>query len=215
MLQRRKSTEVPAKESSSVDYKNLPEGDADGRLALVADLGLQRREHKNVHKGNFQQLALGIEIVGESFEMDGETKPVMLWTKPFYVYDTLTEKGNELAYALAFDPTSKEGQQFDWDAVLGKPCNVVIEHTPDKTNPEKKYDNIARLGAIPAKYQDAVPEMRMTPATGDGADVTSHFYGLVDYVYKQKLYHEEAAADHATTIQHPALSDDFDDDIPF
>ena len=214
MLTRRQSTEVP-KSESNVDYKNLELGDHEGRLALVADLGLQRKEFSGEHKGNFQQLALGIEILGEVFEMDGVTKPVMLWTKPFYVYDTLTEKGNELVYALAFDSAAHEGQLFDWDSVLGEACNVVVSHTPDKQDPNKKYDNIARLTAIPAKYRSAVPEMKMSTATGDGTDVTSHFYGLVDYVYKQKLYAEAAMDDNATTQQQP-VSDDFDDmDTPF
>ena len=218
MLTRRKATGVQASSGdSTIDYQNLDAGEHEGRLVLVADLGLQRKEYKGEFKGNFQQIALGIEICGKSFSIDGEEKPVMLWTKPFVVYDSLTEKGNELVYALAFDPTARPDQSFDWDGQLGAPCNVVIGHTQDKQDPEKKYDNITRISSIPEKYRADVPTARMNTASGDGADVTSHLYGLTKFVYDRKVYEEEAVQDHATTVQHPVLdnSADFDDEIPF
>lgn len=228
MLQRRKPTEVLEKESSGnveIEYENLEPGEHEGRLVFVADLGLQRSEQKGVHKGNFQQLALGIEIVGKTFKKDGEEYPVMIWAKPFFTYGILTERGNELPLALAFNSKAVEGVEFDWDAELGKPVTAVIINKTVKGKdgaPDHVYDNIARLVAIPEKYQAGVAEASIAPASGNGKDVTDHFRGLVKFVWDKQVYEQEAVADAKTDNQftrgrvpQQTLDDNFDDDIPF
>jgi hypothetical protein len=194
-LNRREATEVLKKESegTTLVYDNLPVGDNEGRLVYVADLGLQSRVFKGTFKGNFQQLALGIEIPDHPMKNeDGESLPRILWTKPFYIYEKMGETGHEYAYYSAFDTSAQAETVPDWDAQLGKPINVVVEHNQGKgENSDKTYDNIKALTPIPAKYQEGVAVATITPAIGDADDaenvVTKALYGLVKHVYDKRV----------------------------
>lgn len=186
-------------EGSSGEGANIPNLDAgeyEGRLVYVADLGLQRKEFKGKFQGNIQQIALGIEIIGETIELDDEVRPRYMWTKPFYIYQSLTEKGTELKMYNIFDPTASDGEVPDWEAQLGKPCNVIVEHV-EKDG--KTYDNIKAIAAIPAKYHDSVGPMTMTPAIGDADDddneVNQALFGLTDYVFKKRVDLSDVADD--------------------
>jgi hypothetical protein len=172
----------------SANIPNLEAGEHEGRLVYVADLGLQRKEYKGQFQGDIQQIALGIEIVGQTVEIDGEERPRYMWTKPFYIYQTLTEKGTELKMYNVFDPSASDGEIPDWEAQLGKACNVIVEHV-EKDN--KTYDNIKAITPIPAKYQDSVDALTMTPAIGDSEDkdnvVNAALFGLAKFVFDKKL----------------------------
>lgn len=211
---------TPKSESASeVVYENLPLGENEGRLAYVADLGLQARDYRGEDKPPAQQLSLGIEIVGQYVEIDGEKVPRLLWTKPFYIYSSLTEKGVELEYYKVFDPAAKPDGDANWEAQLGKPCNVIIEHTPGKGASEGKlFDNIANLTPIPAKYHSSVGEGEIEPAIGDADDennvVTKALYGLAKYVYDKRIQDEPASDPEPQGNYAPGVEDD-DDDVPF
>lgn len=199
---------------SEVEYKLLEAGDHDARLVFVADLGLQRKEYKGEYMGDFQQIALGLEIVGESVTVDGKERPRIMWTRPFYIYDTLTEKGVELKMYKTFVPTATDGQVPDWDSQLGKPCNVVVIHKEGSgANTGKKFDNIADISAIPAKYQDAITPAVTTPAIGEGKEVTDNLYGLAKFVYDKRI--KEVATDTPNQEPRGESQNHFDDDIPF
>lgn len=192
-LQRR--TPATEKATSTADIPLLSAGDHDGRLVMVADLGLQKKEFKGEFKGNIQQIALGVEVVGETIEVDGNTVPRLLWTKPFYIYDSLTEKGAELKYYKVFDSSAKEGQVPDWESQLGKPCNIVVIHKQGKgDNAGKFFDNVEALTPIPEKYQAGVPPATIEFALGDGEDVQEHLYGLAKYVFDNRV--QESNSDY-------------------
>jgi len=173
---------------SSIDYENLKAGEHDGRLVMVADLGLQRQEYKGEYKGDVQQISLGIEILGETITIDDVEHPRLMWTKPMYIYNTLTPKGSELVYYSVFDPTAGEGELPDWDAQLGKPCTVNVEHTHKDDN---TYDNVKALLAIPLKYQDGVDAATMDMGVGDSDDkdnaVNKALFGLAKYVFDKRV----------------------------
>ena len=178
---------APAPESKEFD--KLEEGEYDGRLVYVADLGMQEgQEYNKEQKPDCQQLALGIEIVDNPVEVDGELKPRVMWVRPFNIFSNFTAKGKELAYYKVFSPKTDVKDDPDWDAQLGKPCTVVVDHVTSK---DKVYDNVADILTIPAKYQEDVTAAATTPVTGDPADTSNGLgdalYGLVKYVFEKRL----------------------------
>ena len=169
------------------EYENLANGEYEGRLTYVADLGMQAREYKGEVKSPCQQLSLGIEILGEHVKIGEEEVPRVLWTKPFNIYFVMNEKGNEFKLYRVFDSTAQEGEEADWDSVLGTPCSVVVGKDA-KTN---TYDEIVTLNPIPAKYRKDVAAGELDPAIGDADDMDNPankaMFGLVKYVYDKRI----------------------------
>ena len=196
-LNRKKATEVAGGDNDDYIWENLEEDSYDCRLAYIADLGLQANEYKGDFKGNFQQIALGVEVIGEGVEdEDGELLPRILWTKPFYIYDSLTEKGTELKYYKLFVPKAQEGDDPDWEAQLGKPISAEVVHVQGTgDNKDKKYDNIASLDKIPKKYQKDVGEAIAEVGIGDSDDpknfVTKGLFGLPKFVFDKRIVEDE------------------------
>lgn len=217
-LKRRSNIPETKTNNDNVEYTNLEAGEHEGRLVYVADLGLQERDYMGESKPPAQQLSLGIEIIGQTVNIDGKDVPRILWTKPFNVFYTLTEKGNEMKYYSVFDPTAQEGSVADWDGVLGQPCNVVIKHTKGKgENSNRVYDNISNLTPIPAKYQDAVGAALTTDmAVGDADDAnnpaTKALFGLAKFVFDKRI---DESKPKLAVVSTADVDDDFEDDIPF
>ncbi len=181
--------------NSTGDYAKLEDGEHEGRLVYVADLGLQTREFKGEVKSPAQQISLGIEILGQPVSIDGEEKPRVLWTQPFNVFHEMSEKGNEFKFYKVFDTKARVETVADWDSVLGCPCNVSVgkRQSADKT---KEYDNIDALTPIPAKYQGNVPAAELEPCIGDADDdsnlCTLALFGLAKFVYDKRLEEVDA-----------------------
>lgn len=203
--------------SSEVVYENLKNnGEYEGRLIYVADLGLQERSYKGEEKPPAQQISLGIEILGETVDIDGKATPRLLWTSPFNIFQQLTEKGKELEYYKVFNPSAEPDTDADWDSALGEPCNVIITHVEGRgANVGKTFDNIKSLTAIPTKYRKGVEEATLTPCIGDADDedneATKAMYGLARFVWDKRLKEEPVKAPQST----PAIDEDEEDDIPF
>jgi len=205
--------------SKNGEYKgtNAPEGENEARLAFVADLGLQRKEYKGEYLGDIQQIALGFEIIGQTVTIADEEQPRLLWTKPFYIYSVMGEKSNEFKYYKVFDPLAEPESVPDWDAQLGKPCNVVIKHVKGKGDKaDRVYDNIVDVVAIPQKYQSSVGPMTLKPAIGNCEDTENEaikkLFGLAKMVWERRITSVEGSAKGA---EESGNSSDFDDDIPF
>jgi hypothetical protein len=219
-LKRRSTMPETKTNNDNVEYTNLEAGEHEGRLVYVADLGLQEREYMGESKPPAQQLSLGIEIIGQTVSIDNKEVPRILWTKPFNVFYTLTEKGNEMKYFSVFDASAQEGSVADWDAVLGLPCNVVVKHTKGKgENSNRVYDNISNLTPIPAKYQEGVGAALTTDmAVGDADDennaATKALFGLAKFVFDKRINENKPKL----AVVKDSVSDedeDFEDDIPF
>lgn len=200
--------------AESTEYKNLPVGEYEGRLVYVADLGMQEgMVWKGDKKPNAPQIALGIEILGQVHEYEGEEYPLIMWDNPFNVFSNLTELGKELKRLKVFDPSAKEGDESNWADQLGKPVNVNLVHNKGKgANVGKTFDNIGSLSPIPAKYQADVADALTTDmCIGDEADEDSpaqkHMFGLVRWVFDRRL------ADVETPKKEQPVDDDdaFDD----
>jgi len=199
---------------STLKFTNAPEGENEGRLLYVADLGLQRKEYMGEYVGDVQQIALCFEIIGQTVELDGSEKPRILWTKPFYIYKTMGEKSKEYQYYKVFDPMAQPESVPDWDAQLGKPCNVIVQHVKGKgANADRLYDNIKDLVSIPAKYQSGVAPMKLKPAVANCEDTDSDaiksMFGLSKMVWERRIKQGGSSEKPAGNF------DDFDDDIPF
>jgi len=217
MALNRKSSVSTTTASSDVEYTNLKEGEYEGRLVYVADLGLQEREYMGESKPPAQQISLGIEILGNTVVVDGKEQPRLLWTKPFNIFYEMNEKGNEYKYYKTFDSTAKEGQVADWDSVLGKPCNVLVVNVAGKgDNANRLYDNIDSISPIPTKYQDSVDASTVTDmAVGDADDDNNPaqraMFGLPRYIFDRRI----KGGNNGTEAKAVESSEDFDDAIPF
>jgi hypothetical protein len=177
---------------SKVVSETLPPGEYEGRLVYLADLGLQSRDFKGESKDPCQQISLGIEICGQSVEVDGVEQPKLLWTKPFNIFNKLNSKGREMEFYQIFNPKAVEGVVADWDSFMGGACAVhVVNRAGKGEHMGKTFEEIAMLAPIPAKYQAGVPEARITPCIGDAEDedneATKAMYGLTKYVHAKRL----------------------------
>jgi len=203
------------KSNSNTEYTNVAEGEHEGRLVYVADLGLQERNFAGEEKPPAQQLALGIELVGQVQTMsDGGTVPRILWSKPFNIFQTMNERGNEYKYYKMFVPTAQEGQVADWDNVLGLPISVQVSHS---VSGDRTYDNISSLNPVPTKYRDQVAEAATTStAVGDAEDAnnvaTKAMFGLVRFIHEKRI---NGRVESAPTIANATGDEDFANDIPF
>jgi hypothetical protein len=219
-LKRRSTIPETKTNNDNVEYTNLEAGEHEGRLVYVADLGLQEREYMGESKPPAQQLSLGIEIIGQTVSIDNKEVPRILWVKPFNVFYTLTEKGNEMKYFSVFEPTAQEGSVADWDAVLGLPCNVVVKHKKGKgENSNRVYDEISNLTPIPAKYQEGVGAALTTDmAVGDADDennaATKALFGLAKFVFDKRISENKPKLAVVKELVSDE-DDDFEDDIPF
>lgn len=43
---------------------------------------------------------------------------------------------------------NQPGQAFSFGLLVGQACIVAVKHTPDKTDPEKTYANVSKVGAL-------------------------------------------------------------------
>ena len=190
-LARMKPTEVVEKEG--LDWVNLdPKEEYEARLVYIADLGLQRKEFKGEFKGNFQQLALGFEILGEGTnDEDGNYVPRILWDRPFYTFDKMPKNSYELEIYSAFDTSAEENSFPAWENQLGKPVSIKVKNVKDKSDSSIVYDNIASISNIPTKFQEGIAAAITTPAVGDSNDlnnsVNSKMYGLAKWVFNKRL----------------------------
>ena len=213
----RVSPEVERSASVS-EYINIPEGEHEGRLVYVADLGLQERNFAGESKPPAQQISLGIELVGQKQTLsDGNAVPRILWSKPFNIFQTMNERGNEYKYYKMFVPTAKDGDVANWDSVLGMPINVVVSHSVGKDG--KVYDNISSMSAIPSKYQEQVaPAETSEMAVGDAEDenniATKAMFGLVKYLHEKRV--NGKVTEESKPVRAKAVANaDFSEDVPF
>ena len=197
-LARRAATDVVKQESENnkefdtIEWGNLEAGDHEGRLVMVADLGLQDKTYKGEFLGNFQQISLCIEAVGQGVQGEESTIPRILWMKPMYIYEEMNEKSNEFKYYSMFNPDVKDGDVPDWEALLGKPISFTVAHVKGKGDKASQtYDNITDIAKIPAKYQDDVEVALHDVGIGDSDDpenmVTKSLFGLTKWVYDRRI----------------------------
>ena len=202
--------------NSNVEYSNLAVGEHEGRLVYVADLGMQAREFKGEEKTPAQQLSLGIEIMGNSVNVDGTMRPRLLWSRPFNVFQTLNERGIEYQLYKAFNTSAQEGTVADWDEVLGTPVNVVVKH---RAAGDRTYDDIASLSPIPARFHDSIAASEFTDSSvGDCEDDSNPaqqaMFGLPKYVFDRRIKPGQATV--SSKPQAVAAEDDsLEEDVPF
>lgn len=212
-LNRRAATGVTKVESTESIWENLKPGDYDGRLVYVADLGLQTKDYKGEFKGNFQQISLGIEIIGESVTTEeGGVHPKIMWVKPFYIYKEMGAKSKEFEYYSLFEPDAEPETCPDWEAQLGKPISVSVTNIQGKgENSNKTYDNIKSLTRIPERYQGDVGEAVAEVGVGNSDDpnnaVTKALFGLPKYVYEHRVLDDNSSPAVKNVDMEPALDD--------
>lgn len=210
---------VANKTSSNTEYTNLPEGEHEGRLTYVADLGVQERKYEGDVQPPCQQISLGIEIIGQTTTIDGSEVPRLLWSKPINLFQTMTEKGSEYLIYKQFNSSAKVGTIADWESVIGLPCNVVVKHN---VRGDRTYDDVNSINAIPTKYRDKVADGVLTDGcVGDVDDeenpAQKAMYGLPRWKFERRLLCGLPLKSTDTKLRSvPTPNDEkFDKDIPF
>lgn len=208
----RKTPQAKASTNSTVEYENVAEGSHEGRLVMVADLGLHKRDYNGEEKSPCQKISLGIELIGQTLTVDGVAQPRVLWTNPFNIFQTLNEMGKELPMFRVFQPLAKEGQVANWESVLGVACDVIVRH---EVSGDRTYDNIESIAPIPTRYQDGVADATHPMGIGDSEDennpVTKGLYGLTKWMHSNRI----TAASEVVSEASAEKGEDFKDDIPF
>tara|TARA_R110000822_G_scaffold96884_3_gene220293 strand:+ start:1897 stop:2559 length:663 start_codon:yes stop_codon:yes gene_type:complete len=205
---------------NSALYENLTEGEHEARLVYVADCGLQAREYMGEVKPPAQQIALCLEIIGESVTIDGIVQPRIIWTKPFNIFGRMDSKSTEYKMYRAFVTQAKEDTVADWEVVLGSPVNVIIKH--HKKDEETTYDNVDGLVAIPQKYASNVgpaltADISIAGSEDEGSAPIRNLFGLAKYVHDKRLTDggtppTPKAVSNAKPV---ATEESFDSDVPF
>jgi hypothetical protein len=218
-FQRRSGTASKDSKGAS-PYINLTEGEHEARLVYVSDCGLQAREYMGEVKTPAQQIALCLEIIGESVTIDGIEQPRIIWTKPFNIFGRMDSKSTEYKMYRAFVTQAKEDTVADWEEVLGMPVNVIIKH--HKKDAETTYDNVDGLIAIPQKYASNVgPAMTADIGIAGSEDADSapirNLFGLAKYIHDKRLTDGGApATPKAVSNAKPVDTDEsFSNDVPF
>ena len=169
----------------------------DLRLVYVADLGLHVNEYQGEKKPDVQKISLGFEVIGFPSTLTDEdgtetVTPRILWLNPFNIFKKLTEKGKEIIYYKVFDKSAQPLEDADWDAQLGKACvGTVINVAGTGKNEGKVFDSLVSISMMPKRMADSVPMNETATDIGDADDpenaVTKGLYGLVKYVYEQRI----------------------------
>ncbi|MBL4753832.1 MAG: hypothetical protein JKY52_09610 [Flavobacteriales bacterium] len=151
--------------------EQLAEGKYKARLAYVTDLGIQQNEYKGENK-DCQQLALGLEILGETRTVgedgDKEELPLVIFLRGFNIFQTMDERGGEFKNYKVFNEDAVAGEVADWDAMIGKACTAVIQHN------KGGYAEIKALQGIPEEFQEGIALMLTEDGcTGDVSDETN------------------------------------------
>lgn len=187
MALNRINTGTTASTETTSTFTPIGAGEYEGRLVYVADLGLQERKFKGEEKPPCQQIALGIELVGND-HADGT--PRFLWTRAFNIFQKMDEKSVEYKMYKVFNTSAQADTVADWDAVLGEPCTVKVIAVKSKDG-SATYDNISDLIPIPHKYRKDVAPAKLTPAVGDAEDedneATKALYGLAKWIWNNRI----------------------------
>ena len=113
------------------DYENLQEGEHEGRLVMVADLGWHEDEYQGVKKKPAKKAAIGIEIVDSTVEINREEQPRLLWTRPFNVF--LQPKGVKDLLAdslLELSPSILTALWCVSHVCMSLRCLLLLHYTP-------------------------------------------------------------------------------------
>jgi hypothetical protein len=203
------------KKDSKMEYENLTEGEHEARLIYVADCGRQLREYKGEVKPPAQQIALCFEVLGSTVKIDGVEQPRIIWSKPFNIFGRMSGLSTEFEMYKAFVPTAQEETVADWEAVLGKPVNIIIKHF--KKDADTTYDNVAGISPIPSKYQDKVAkaittEFSIAGSEDEDAPAIKNLFGLAKFVHDKRITGNAPAAQEAQPV---VEEETFDDEVPF
>ena len=187
---------TPATSSTAVEIPNLKAGQYMGRLRYVADLGMQVRtpfQKGDPERPDCQQLSLGIEVIGETVEIDGEIVPRLLWMAPFNVFHNMTPRGKELQLFKVFDVDAVEDTVADWDAVINGCCTVTTVVNQGKgANADRSFTNIKGITPIMESFKSQVGEGLITDGcTGDCEDddnpAQARMYGLPESLHAKRV----------------------------
>lgn len=202
-----RGTEMKIKvEEGKGDFKPVPAGNHTSICTGVAFIGYQNITYQGNTK-TLSQLIIRWEIPGERVEIDGVSKPMIIYktyTVSLYVKSALY---NDLVSWRGKKFTQEEMEGFDVFNVVGAPCQLNIVH--DEYN-GKVYAKIKSIAQLPKDTKKPIIE-------GDVFKYDEEHEGDWDILPKwiqKKIENQVAAESSNIDSGHVAAGED-ESDIPF
>lgn len=188
------------------DFELAPAGTHAARCVRIIDLGTQpgsAQYPKPKHKALFAW-----ELPEETMEMDGERVPFLVFTRYTMSLHENAQMRQDLERWRGKAFSADELSCFELKRVLGAPCMITIQHSPDG-----KYANVRGVTSLPKGMQVAEPfhELVYYEVEDGPNDVFNKLSERLQDTIKscpewQQLHGNRRPA---------AVSDFGDDDIPF
>ena len=165
----------------------IPEGTYLAVCGLLVDLGVQYNKNYDTSR---RMVMIGWEIPEETYEVDGQKKPRMVYNR---YSASLNEKSNlrkDLAAWRGRDFTVEELVAFDLVNVVGTSCYLNIIHNE---NNGKTYANISSIMALPRKAERgklSEPPLVFNLDTASEADIEQLPAWIADIVRQSETYKE-------------------------
>jgi len=149
--------EIHAEESSN--YVPAPKGTHVARCVSFIQLGTQKQEFNGIPGKDRMKIVLGFELPEELQIFDEEKGE-----QPYYITNTYNlVLGEKSTFKIHMESWTKGriNKEFNPLVMLGKPCQLVIEHNPKKNDPTKMAAKITNIAAL-TKNQNCPPQINPT-----------------------------------------------------
>lgn len=189
------------------DFELLPEGTHIAKCYIVADLGDQVTTYKGVESVK-PQVLISWEIPNELMS-DGRPFVASKIYSAFFSERANLRKHLESWRGRKF--TEEELSGFDISKLLNVPCQVTITHSQSG---DKTYTNVDSVTGLPKGVE--CPDLKNEPVMYDldNPDEES-FNKLPEWVQKKIAGRVQDNVEEFPDSKPTAVSNDFDDDIPF
>jgi hypothetical protein len=204
---------ILAKDSPSKDFKKVPPGAHFAICNMVVDCGMQEGFQKKAQRKIYLRWEVPDERV--SYEKDGQQHEGPCSIGRFYTL-SLSEKANlrkDLENWRGKSFTADELKGFDIEALLGKPCQIMVTHDSDGT---KTYANVTGVMGVSRDQKERAkatkPENDLISFSLDNPDQRT-FEKLPNWL-KEKI-DARIEPEDIKPSPNKAAEDDFQDDTDF
>jgi len=132
------------------EYEAAPAGVLPARICALVDVGHQIQTDKKTGRDFWsRKLVIGYEVLGVARQVDG---------RPFVLADKVTFSMANTAnlydlVAKVTGQTPADGSSFDPRSLLGRKCQVQVEHSPSRDG-SRVYANLVGVMGAPAYMPD-------------------------------------------------------------
>ena len=193
-------------------FEPVPQGTHLAVCAMIVDLGVQF----NKSFGNSsRKVLLGWELPEETYEVEGEKKPKMVYNRYTASLNESSNLRRDLAAWRGRDFTEEELLGFDLANVAGASCYLNIIH---KESNGRTYANISSIMALPkntpkGKLSEPALIFNLDTATDDDIEKLPEW---IKKIVKESVTYKERTEAENQVIEEPKFQElDDEVDLPF